>query len=463
MHLEMKTQCEKCASALPPDAEAYICSYECTLCPPCAANARQVCPNCGGELSKRPRRKISPEERVERSNQRTRRNERQWLIWAVSFGIWTFIALAASVAIYRYDLAAGTPMSFLSEISLELSQVLTYAPLTPFAFALALRYPVQRGNWLRGSMVLLAGGIVFTVAHVILRGLTYPVWDYGAKGFVSAVWDSHAHRLSIRPDLFLRLFYVNALDDITGTYLPIVVIAHAVSYYRRFRDRELRASQLEGQVAKAHLQALKSQLQPHFLFNTLHSISALMLTDVRAADRMMSRLSDLLRISLESEGIQIIPLSQELEFVNGYLEIEKVRFKDRLNVVFDVAPDTLDAMVPHLLLQPLVENAVRHGISRRSSSGEIRIAISHDGHSLRLLVKDNGPGMEESDGSQTHTTTGLGLRMTRDRLQTLYANEQSMEIRSAPESGVEVEIGIPFRTEPRQLVYEVAQADFGAA
>jgi sensor histidine kinase YesM len=114
-----------------------------------------------------------------------------------------------------------------------------------------------------------------------------------------------------------------------------------------------------------------------------------------------------------------------------------------------------------LLLQPLVENAVRHGISRRSSNGEVRIAASHDDHILFLQVGDNGPGMEESAGSQTQAKTGLGLRATRERLQTLYANEQSMEIRSAPESGVEVEVRIPFRTEPRQLVYEVATADSG--
>ena len=465
MHLEMKTQCEKCGGALPPDGEAYICSYECTLCPPCAANVHGICPNCGGELSNRPRRKTAIEsaETTENLDWQTPERVRPWLVWAVSFGLWTFIALAASVAIYRYDLAAGTPMSFLSEIPLELSRVLTYAPLTPFAFALALRYPLQRENWLRPALVLLAGGIAFMGAHVILRGLTYPVWDWGTKGFVSAVWDSQTHGVRIRPELFLRVFYANSIEDITGAYLPIVVVAHAVSYYRRFRDRELRASQLEGQVAKAHLQALKNQLQPHFLFNTLHSISALMLTDVRAADRMMSRLSDLLRISLESDGIQIIPLSQELEFVNGYLEIEKVRFEDRLNVVFDVAPDTLDALVPHLLLQPLVENAVRHGISRRSSNGEIRIASSHQDGSLCLKVGDNGPGIEKSISSQTQTKTGLGLRATKERLQTLYANEQSMEIRSAPESGVEVEVRIPFRTEPRQLVYEVAQADFGTA
>ena len=125
-------------------------------------------------------------------------------------------------------------------------------------------------------------------------------------------------------------------------------------------------------------------------------------------------------------------------------------------------PDTLDALVPHLVLQPLVENAVRHGISQRSSNGRIRIAANRDGRSLCLQVGDNGPGMEESGGNQTQSKGGgLGLRATRERLQTLYAHEQSLEIRSAPGSGVEVEVRIPFRTEPTHLTYEVAQADFG--
>src|SRR5580704_151141 len=174
MHLEMKTQCEKCGSALPPDGEAYICSYECTLCPACTLNVEGICPGCGGELIHRPRRKVSLERSPGRSELSPQTTERPWLIWVVSFGVWTFIALAASVAIYRYDLAAGTPMSFLSDIPLELSRLFTYAPLTPFAFGLALRYPLQRENWLRRSLVLLAGGIAFMVAHVILRGLTYP-------------------------------------------------------------------------------------------------------------------------------------------------------------------------------------------------------------------------------------------------------------------------------------------------
>ena len=460
MHLEMKTQCEKCESDLLPDGEAYICSYECTLCPECAANMHGICPNCGGELTHRPRRKASIES-AENTDYPMPDRSRPWLVWVVSVGLWTLVGVAGGVSMYQLDRSMGQSVTLGGELIRPLVNYLIFGFLTPVLWWITIRYPVQRDNWARRSILYALGSVVFSVAHVILRGLVYPVWDPRVNGYAYAAWNPHTGVFSIQWILFKSLFLYNFVDDIFSIYLPILLIAHAIWYYRRFRDRELRASQLEGQVAKAHLQALKSQLQPHFLFNTMHSISALMLTDVRAADRMMTRLSDLLRISLENDGIQIITLNQELEFVTGYLEIEKVRFEDRLTVVFDIAPDTLDALVPHLILQPLVENAVRHGISRRSTNGEIRIAASHDGRSLCLRVRDNGPGMGEFEESQTKT--GLGLRATRERLQTLYGIEQNMEIRSAAEGGVEVELQIPFRSEPRPLVYEAAHADAGPA
>ena len=461
MYLEMKAQCGKCGNSLTPDGKAYICSYECTLCPACAANVHGVCPKCGGELSLRPRRQASSEASPNSNLPAIDRN-RPWLVWVTSVGLWTSVGVAGGLSMYQFDRSLGKSVALTGELILPLVNYLIFGFLTPFLWGIAIRRPIQRDNWPRRSLLYGFGALAFCVAHVVFRGLVYPVWDPRVGGYSYAAWNPHNGVFSVQWILFKRLFLYNAVDDIVSVYIPVLLIAHALWYYRRFRERELRASQLEGQVAKAHFQALKNQLQPHFLFNTLHSISALMLTDVRAADRMMSRLSDLLRISLESAGTQIVPLSRELEFVNGYLEIEKVRFEDRLNVIFDVAPDTLDALVPHLLLQPLVENAVRHGISRRSSNGRIRIAVSHDGRSLCLQVCDNGPGMEESDGNQTQSKRGgLGLRATRERLQTLYAHEQSMEIHSAPGSGVEVEVRIPFRTEPRQSTYEVAQADFG--
>lgn len=372
-----------------------------------------------------------------------------WQIWAISFAVWTFVSFAAAGSIFELYRTRGTPMSFSRTLALELSQILTYAPLTPFAFALAIRYPVQRGNWIRRSLLHLAAGVVFSAAHITLRALTpYGAWDAQAGKWVSAIWDSQAHTIRIQWKIFQGLFYGNVVDDVTGTYVPIILVAHVVSYYQGFRARELRASQLEVQLATAHLSALKSQLQPHFLFNTLHSITALMHTDVGAADRMMVRLSDLLRMSLDSNE-QITTLSHELEFVRGYLEIEKVRFADRLEVILEVAPDTLDAQVPHLLLQPLVENAVRHGVSRLSSQGEIRIAARHDDNSLHLRITDNGPGL--ADLGHAPAKGGIGLAATRERLRTLYGEDQNIDITNVARGGIEVHIRLPFRVAVRPI------------
>ncbi len=444
MQLQMKTRCERCRASLRADGQAYICSYECTFCFVCASELKDSCPNCGGELIRRPRRAtvlgvgehVDPEEQWSVG--------RPWLIWVLSFGVWALVALAATGSIYELNRSRGYPMSFASVLGLELSQILTYAPLTPLALALAMRLPFQRGNWVRRSLQHLLFAVAFSVAHVILRGVTpFAGWDPKVGGFVSGIWNSQTHVFEIKWQIFRNLFLSDTVDDITGTYVPIVLVAHALSYYRRFRDRELHSTKLKMQLSKSHLQTLKSQLQPHFLFNTMHSISALMLTDVPAADKMMTRLSELLRMSLEENETQVATLSRELEFVDAYLEIENIRFADRLNIVRDIDPETLDAEVPHLLLQPLVENALLHGISRLSSGGEIRISASHDEHSLYLSVKDNGPGLVS--GCDLPSRAGLGLKATRDRLKTLFGNDQTFEVRAPAQGGVEAWARIPLR------------------
>ncbi|HEY1677835.1 MAG TPA: histidine kinase [Candidatus Sulfotelmatobacter sp.] len=336
----------------------------------------------------------------------------------------------------------------MSTLWLELSQTLMYAPLTPFVYAIAIQYPVTRHNWKLRAPMYLGIGILFSMVHVALRGVTpYAIWDGKIHEWTSAVWDSQTHSLSVKWIGLRKLFLNNVVDDITGTFVPIVLVAHAISYYRKFQDRELRATQLESQLAKAHLQSLKSQLQPHFLFNTMHSISALMLTDVQAADRMITRLADLLRMNLEFAGTQITTFNRELEFVNCYLEIERIRFEERLSVIFDVAPETLDAQVPLLLLQPLVDNAVKHGISRMTAGGEIRISSRRHNRDLKLEIKDNGPGFLPA---RNERGCGVGLKVTRQRLETLYGANQSVELTCPPEGGVSVRITIPFRVAPRE-------------
>ena len=443
----MKSRCERCGSALDAGSEAYICSYECTFCFSCASTMHGTCGNCGGELVVRPRRKVlsaalalpAPTGRI---------TERYWPIWVWSFAVWTALALVRGVTGYLFDASVGRPMSWSVELMVPLVNFLLYALLTPIIFWLSVRYPIQRDNWMRRGVQYGFAALVFSLVHVGVRGLLYPAWDLRSNAFAYAAWNPHTGVWKFDWFLYRGLLFYNSLDNILVGFIPVVLIAHAVVYHRRFREREFRASQLETQLAKARLQTLKSQLQPHFLFNTMHSISSLMLTDVPAADRMMTRLSDLLRMSLEKDGVQITPLSCELDFVNGYLEIEKIRFEDRLKVSVEVAPNALDAQVPHLILQPLVENAVKHGISRRSSGGEIGIAATYDERNLYLRVSDNGPGMNESSPEERG---GLGLRATRERLQALYGDKQSIEIVEGPEGGVEVRVQIPFRTEVRPL------------
>jgi two-component system, LytTR family, sensor kinase len=441
MQLEMKERCEKCGDRLSPHKEAYICSYECTFCPRCASSSESICPHCGGELVQRPRRITSIAEATRSAPAFV--EDRGWIIWAVSFGVWTLVAFAATVSIFELYRSTGRPTSFFQILSMEVSQILPYAPLTPLVFGLARRYPFSRDNWARPLMVHATGGLAFATLHIGMKALTtYAVWDAKTRAWHSAIWDPQGHVFRIQWRVFENLFFSNVVDDITGAYVPIVLIAHVVSYYFKFQEREHRASQLEAQVAKANLQALKSQLQPHFLFNTMHSISALMLTDVRAADKMMTRLSDLLRMSFDSDGGQITTLSRELEFAMAYLEIEKVRFGDRLNVVLEIAPDTLDAQIPHLLLQPLAENAVRHGIARLSGGGEIRVISRLEGDQLQLAIRNNGPSFDDSNLARPKA--GLGLRATQERLQTLYGNDHAWSVEALPEGGVEVSLRIPF-------------------
>jgi two-component system, LytTR family, sensor kinase len=389
----------------------------------------------------RPRRNVRSA--IDNSGALIRMPKGSGLVWAISFAIWAFVSLAATITIYGMYHLGNSRMRFNDVAGMELSLFLTYIPLTPFTFAFALRYPVQKHNWVRRSLLHLAAGLAFTVAHIGLKALTpYGYWDPVYREWGSAIWNSHLHQFRFSLDVFKRMFLLSVVDDIASAYVPIVIVAQAVSYYRSLRDRELRATQLESQLAKARLQTLKAQLQPHFLFNTMHSISALMFTDVQAADRMMARLSDLLRLSFEDPGAQMTTLGREIEFVNGYLEIEKTRFEDRLGISLDIAPHCLDAMVPHLLLQPLVENAVKHGVSRLSSRGEIHVAARCEAGDLHLQIRDNGPGLVADVDA---IKTGVGLKVTRERLMTLYGEQARFELRDLAGNGAEVDLRIPFR------------------
>src|SRR5258706_1776248 len=217
-------------------------------------------------------------------------------------------------------------------------------------------------------------------------------------------------------------------------YFAVVLGTQAVDYARRFRDSQLHASRLESELATARLHALRAQLQPHFLFNTLHAISALVARNPEAADRMIADLSDLLRLALEDVDQGEVTIRRELELVECYLSIERTRFADRLTVHMSIAPETLDALVPSLILQPLVENAMRHGVSHREGPSWIEIRSTPETGRLSLCVRDGGEDPTASGGRPLRE--GIGFRSTRARLEELYAGEHSFDYGVGPDGGV---------------------------
>jgi LytS/YehU family sensor histidine kinase len=225
----------------------------------------------------------------------------------------------------------------------------------------------------------------------------------------------------------------------------IVVVAQAIEFYRRAQERERQAVELRERLTHARLEALRSQLQPHFLFNTLNGAATLMHTDVAAADRMLTQLSDLLRATLTPGGPQEIPLVEELELLDRYLAIMLVRFRDRLSVSVDVTPAARAALVPQFLLQPLIENALEHGIGARPGPGRLEIRAARDGDRLRITITDDGPGPDP----HAVIDAGIGLANTKARLAQLYGDDQQLTLEPVDETGGgRVTVSLPFRAGP---------------
>jgi LytS/YehU family sensor histidine kinase len=224
----------------------------------------------------------------------------------------------------------------------------------------------------------------------------------------------------------------------------VVLVEHAVAFQQRHHAGLVRSSQLQTQLVQARMQALKMQLHPHFLFNTLHTITALVHEDPDLAEQTLARLGELLRLFLATGSMQEAPLKEELRILDLYLEIERARFEDRLQVRYDVPASLFCATVPNLILQPLVENSIRHGIGKKAEPGRIVISAEQDRDQLVLCVTDNGAGMKnEAEG----TRDGMGLSITRGRLAALYGRDQSLVLRNLQPCGVEARITLPLRTE----------------
>jgi two-component system, LytTR family, sensor kinase len=350
-----------------------------------------------------------------------------WTLVGVHFGAW----IIGSAAI------DGTEIPW-SQVVSEIARWYIWALLVPIIWWAAVRFPLERKRLASRLLINLAVGLsvtlLFVVLDLLMRELiTALLIMRSTGGFV----------FRLRQDLVSYFFW--GMEYNLVAYFGIVAVVHAYHYHAYFRERELKASRLEAQLALARLEVLKMQLHPHFLFNTLNAISALMHRDVDAADRMISLLSDLLRLSLDKDDRHQVSLRSELEFLDRYLAIEKIRFRDRLLVEMDVDPPCLGAQVPRLILQPLVENSIRHGIALHSSAGLVAIRARRKGNRLDLSVSDDGPGL---DGNRP-PREGVGLANTRARLIQLYGEDHRFRLERADAGGLRVHMEIPFEEQPR--------------
>jgi len=343
-------------------------------------------------------------------------------VWIGAFAAYTVLVILTALQNAVFAARSGTPIEWYDLVISRALEEYSCALFVPALFWMVHRFPIDRRHWFSRACLLLASSVVFVVAKYALM---QPVAALLVRGPTDSVGTA------IMSNIVAVLF----------DFWAVIGVAHAIEFYQRARERERTTLQLRAQLSRAQLDALQSQLHPHFLFNTLHAASTLMHRDVDGADAMLTRLADLLRATLRRPGMHEIPLHEELALVDRYLAIMRARFRDRLTVECDVAPETAQALVPLFLLQPLVENALEHGIARRAGAGRLEIRAERCGAQLRLSVADDGPGLSPTAPSDD----GVGLANTRARLQELYGDAQCLTLEQAlPSGGTRVVVMIPF-------------------
>ena len=358
-----------------------------------------------------------------------------WLFLAFVAGYFTAVGLLRFGYRYLDDLTREQAGTFHPRFIEEMTGVYSAAILFPFILLFARRFRLQRHNWLRRLPAHLLAMIAFSATHTSLmalsRNIIFPIVGLGAYDYGI---------MSIR-------YFMEFSNDVISYWLGITLI-YLFDHYRESRDREVRTAQLETRLAQAQLQALRLQLQPHFLFNALNTISSMIYENPRAADRMIARLSDLLRLMLSQSGSQEVTLQEELDLLDLYLGIMRARFEERLVVRFDLQPETRVALVPQLILQPLVENSIRHGGDPESGAVTIHVSAHREGHSLLLQVRDNGPGLAKNPLIANGNGNGIGLANTAKRLDQLYGPSHNFELENGTGGGLLVNVRVPFRVSP---------------
>jgi sensor histidine kinase YesM len=356
-------------------------------------------------------------------------------IWFIAFVLWTLLAFLSAAGAHVYMASSGTPVSWTQLIAWNITISFVWSLLTPVVYELARRYSFDRASWRLSLPIHIAASVALAFVGALAMVAINPLVTWTKEPAVPFF----AHVLS-------RTFM-----DIQR-YWYVVLITQAVAFYGKYQERQLLSSQLEAQLANAQLEVLKIQLEPHFLFNTLNSIASLTRHDGPAAEHMTLQLADLLRMSLDGVGVHEVPLRQELTFLQKYVDIQQARFHDRLLVETDIDPRTVDTLVPNLILQPLVENAIRHGISPRRTPGLVRISTWRDRDDVWLEIRDNGVGFVTERGLVP--PEGVGLRNTRSRLRQLYNDDHAMMLENVRGGGCTVKIRVPYRTATQEVMTE---------
>ena len=354
----------------------------------------------------------------------TRRTPSSAVFWCVGFGAWTALALLATMQTAMAFSMRGQPIDWPRLLAWRAIDWYSCALFVPPFLWLVRRAPLERSTWPRRLPMYVGVTLLATIAkYALLVPLQAPL--LGAA----------------RTQSFRVVLAGNAISELM-IFWAVVGVLHAVEFYRRYREREALTLELRAQLSQSQLDVLRAQLHPHFLFNALNAATVLVHRDPDAADAMLTRLGELLRHALRSDPRHETPLREELELLDQYLDIMRMRFSDRLTIRRTVPSALESALVPTFVLQPLVENALEHGVDRVEGRGCVEIEAACDGDSLLLAVRDNGPG----DHGNAHAGFGIGLTNTRARLAALYGDAADLTLRPRPGGGTEVVLRLPYRT-----------------
>lgn len=355
----------------------------------------------------------------------------RWIRYSAIIAGWAFLGLVLTLELYFNYRAGGMTKSvdFADLAVTQFGRAMMWALLAPLILQMREKMPLSRGRGWGGVSFHLAMSFVVMATYYLGRIFAYKLlWDEHKSDFWETAWSGFYGR--------------NVIDMVY--YWGVIAFGYNLEIYHRYKNEELKAAQLETKVAEIELKALREQLRPHFLFNTLNTISVLVREKKNdEAVTLIARLSSLLRMSLDSTRLHEVTVRQELDFLEQYVEIQKARFSDRLSVGIAVESVAMDARIPHLLLQPLVENAILHGIASKSGPGRVDVIGKVDAGRLFLEVRDDGPGLGQ--GAQ-RSKEGVGLSNTRERIQRIYGDHGRIDFTSEPGRGVSVQIVIPCRT-----------------